>query len=479
MNRTKLLSLLLLGLLTGIFANKATAQQDNQWTLQECINYALEHNIDVKQQKLQTRISAAELKSSKADLLPNLSAFSNFSYTSGRSVDPFTNEISNTDRKSSDMGFSSDLMLFQGMQRKNTIDRNEYQLKSNMESLELIKDNISMDVARSYMQILFNKELLTAARNQLDITKQQADRTEKLVSAGKLARSDLLEIEAQQAQEKLQVVERRNALNNSILELTQLLELDSVGNFSVAAPDITIEEEDQALPAINNVYREALQIMHNIKSAEYDVKAAEKQYKVAKGNYSPRLSLRANYYTGYSNTRDLYDSTGIVTQPIGIVEETGRQVVAQRMNYEVKTYPFMDQLSDNAQTAVSLRLSIPIFSQLNNKTAATRAKIQKLQSENELEKQENQLRKQIQTAHSDAIAALEKFLATQKSVEANREAFQFAEQRFNLGLINSVDYNTAKNNLTSAQSELVKSKYDFLFKRTILNFYRGKQLKID
>ena len=474
-NRRVLVLFLLLGALC--VSHKSFSQ--NNWELEKCIEYALEHNIQVKQEKLNTELSSEDLKSSKADFLPSLNGNANVSRSYGRSVDQYTNEISDETRTTSRFGISSRLVLFNGMSRLNRLKRNRFSLQSTLSSLESVKNDIAVNVASAYLNILLNKQLKQEAQKQLDVTEQQVEVTEKLVEAGKQAKSNFLEIQAQAAQERLNLVQAKNSVNNSVLQLTQLLELDSVGDFSIVTPEFTMEDNKQTIPSVNTVYAQATEVLPRIQAAHYNVKAREKSIDIAKSRLTPSLTLSASYSTGYSDFRQLYDTTGDVNmKPVGIVENSGAQVVSPQPVYESQNYPFFDQVTDNAQTSLQLSLNIPIFNNLDNNTAITKAKIQHKKAKHRLEQEKNQLRKSIQQAHADAMAALEKYQAAKKNVASRREAFNYAEERFNLGLINSVDYNTSKNNFARAKSEMLQAKFEFLFKRLILEFYQGKPIQL-
>lgn len=451
------------------------------WTLEKCINYAYENNIRIKQQELNAKYSKNTLIQSKAGALPSLNANASHNYNFGRSVDPYTYDFTENNIQSNNFSLSSSVILFNGLQTYNTIKQNQLNLLADLQDVEKAKNDISLNIASAFLQILFNEELLNVAKSQLEITQQQVERTKNLVDAGSLAKGSLLEIEAQTALENLKVVNAQNQLNISYLTLTQLLDLDSVGGFKIEHPQFPDLEEKNLIPSVNQVYLEAINNLPQIKSAEYKLSGSEKGLNIARGTRSPRLSLSASYGTGYSNAIENFiitDTTyGSVLSGYTL---SGEDVYTNTydIDYETETRPFGDQFRDNASTSLSFNLTIPIFNGLQVHSSISNAKISVLNSKYQLELAKNQLYKEIQQAHADAMAALNKFFATKKAVSSMAESFQYTQQKFNVGLVTSVDYNIAKNNLTKAKSDLLQAKYEYIFKSKVLDFYRGKPIEL-
>ncbi len=323
-------------------------------------------------------------------------------------------------------------------------------------------------------------ELLEVSTNQLDITKQQIKRTSQLVEAGSLAMGSLLEIQAQAASEELSIVNAENYLNISYLNLTQLLELETVSDFTILVPELPVPGEDFLIEQVNLIYKDAENVLPQIKSAEYSLRSYEIGLDIARGSRSPRISLQGSYSTRYSNIRQRPSiSDDEFTYPIGVVEATGQPVVSfpQRVT-QMGDYPFGDQFKDNLTYGLTLNLSIPIFNGWQTNTAISNSKLSVLNSRYQLQNTKNLLYKEIQQAYADAIAALKKYRATEKAVFFMEESFRYTEQKFNVGLVNSVDYNTSKNQLTRTQSDLLQAKYEFIFKTKVLEFYRGNPLTL-
>ena len=442
---------------TGIqFLSVQPVMAQKKWSLQDCIMYAFEHNIQIKQQNLNVQANGNNLFQSKMDLLPNMNASGNMGESFGRALDQTTYTFSDQRIKSTGFSVNSSMTLFRGLQQYNTIRQNEINLLASQEDANRIKNQIALFIAGSYLQILLDMELLDAAKNQLEITNQQAERTSKLVNAGSLPRGSLLEIQSQAASEELQVINSQNNLETAYLTLTQYLDLDSTGGFEIEVPRLQVVDQPLNV-TIGSVYDEAHSFLPQIKSAEYQLESARRNVDIARGARSPSLSLSTSYGSSYSDIRKLVDP----------------------VTFEQKDYPFGDQMKDNANTSIGLGISVPIFNGWSVNNYVSNARINMMNSKLELENTENQLYKDIQKAYTDAIAARKRYFATEQALIAMEESFRYTEEKFVVGLINTVDYNSEKNRLASTQSDLLQSKYDFIFKTKILDFYRGLPLSLE
>lgn len=476
MRKSLSLLLFLAGWFIGLNLN---AQETKIWTLEECINYALDHNVNIKKQYLNVNYQEEILNQSKLGILPNVNAFASHGYNWGQRVDPFTNEFATDRVRSNNLYLQGDVNLFSGMQQLNTIKKNKILLDKAQYDSDAYKDDISISVATEYLQTLYYLEFVTIAKNQIEITNLQVERTRKLVDAGTLAKGDLLTIEAQQASEELSLVEAENNLSLAYLNLTQLLELPTTAGFEIEKPEIGLVEPT-ALFTPEKIYNQALENRPEIKSAELGVESSIATLKIAKGSYYPRLSLSGSLGSGYSGANKVgFDEYQFLPQ-IGKTQ-SGEPVFANDTytgygGYKAK--PFDDQLSENLNETVGLNLSIPIFNGWSARSNVAQAQIGIENANLDLELQKNNLYKTIQQAYNDATAASNKNKAAQKKVKATTESFKYAEQKFNIGLINSVDYNNAKKEYNNALSELIQAKYDFVFRTTVIDFYLGKPLTL-
>jgi outer membrane protein len=430
------------------------------WSLENCIQYAFENNISIKQQALNTEYNSNILQQSKIGLAPNLNAGANHGWSFGRALDQTTYEFTEQESiMSTNLNVNSRVTLFNGLQQFNTIKQNEFNLMASLQDLEKLKNDISMYIASAYLQILFNRELLAVSQSQLETTQAQVERTRKLVDAGSLAYGSLLEILAQAASEELNVVNAQNQLDISYLNLIQILDLDSVGDFDIIIPEFGDIATQEIMVSVSSVFREATTLLPQIKSAEYQLASSQKELDIARGNRSPSLSLTGSFGTGYSDYRE-------------------RLVNPDPVNPVFEPYPFWDQITDNRSTGISLGLSVPIFNGWMVNTSISNARLGVMNSKLNLESQKNTLYKEIQQAYADAVAARKRYLSTQEALASMEESFKYTEHKFEVGLVNTVDYTTEKNRLAATQSDLLQSKYDYIFKMKILDFYRGIPLSL-
>lgn len=435
------------------FLNPVKAQ--NNWTLEQCINYALQNNIQIKRQELQTESTKKDYTQSKLDILPNVNA--GFQHEIGKGSVLRTEDYSYAKSvKQGSMGIQSSVTLFNGLQKLNTIQRDKYSFLAAKSDLEKAKNDISLSIASAYLQILFDKELLLVAQEQLDVTKLQVERTQKLVDVGNLAQGELLRIQAQAANEKSNVTSAKNDLDIAYLNITQLLDLDSVGNFNIVVP-VELKPENYTSPSVTDIYQDALNNMPQIKSAEYNVEKSVKNLAISKGMLSPQISLSGSISTRYT---------------VGLT----RQDPADPTSF--LDYPVNDQINDNRYRNLTFQLNIPIFNRWSAATNIQKSKIALNDAQYQFDLTKQVLYKEIQQAYADAMAALQNYNSAEEAVKSNKEAFSYTEKKFNVGLVNSLEYNQAKNDLTKAQSDLLRAKYQYIFQVKILDFYRGVTIKL-
>jgi outer membrane protein len=473
----------LLSLIAAVWGHAQTTegtQLPTVWTLEDCIGYALTNNVDVKRQMLNIQYGEETLLQSKLNMLPNLNGYASNGYNWGQTIDRFTNEFATERVRSNNFYLSSQFTLFNGLQQLNTIKKNEIDLLASRYNVDTFMDDVSMNIAAAYLQILYYKELKRVAEAQLDISQQQVNRTGKMVDAGTLAKGDLLIIEAQLATEELNLITVQNNLDISYLTLAQLLDLPTMDGFEIEEPDLAEVESPQAPLGADAVYDIALGNRPEIKAAELTVQSSEKTLALARGVLYPVLGLQGSWGTGYSGAAKDYQYQDITDYPIGVTEggETVYSLYPYSEVISSDVTPFTDQIGDNLNTTVMLNLQIPIFNGWYARSNITKAKIGIESAEYALQSTKLNLRKVIQQAYADAVAALKTHTAAEKKVEATSESFKYADQKFNVGLINSVEYNEAKKELTKAEAELLQAKYDFIFKTTILDFYMGNPLTL-
>jgi outer membrane protein len=382
--------------------------------------------------------------------LPSLNGGANNIWNYGKTVDRYTNQFATTDIRSNNFSVSTNVTLFNGLEKLNTFKQNQIDLMASKYDLDVIKDNISLSVAGYYLDILFNYEILEVARTQLAITAEQVDRMKKMVEAGSAAKGDLLNIEAQSAAEELTVIEAENRLAISLLSLQQLIDLPVSKDFAVERPNLKMIQPPGGIITSDYIYEQALNTRPEIKSSEMKLQSAQKGVSIARSGVSPYLSFGGTWATGYSGA-DM-DTSGVI--------------------------PFDEQIRNNENKSIGFQLNVPIFNGWQVRNAISQAKIQQDIAEINLEAQKRDLRKTIEQSWADAAAALKKYKSSTDKVKAQDESFNYTTQKFDVGMLTSFDYNNNKKELTRAQSELLQAKYDYIFKITILDFYMGNPIRI-
>lgn len=483
---------LLICLILASFAGKAqqtdTTASGNAWTLKQCIDYALANSLTVQRGNYNVESSEVNFTQSKMGLLPNLNASVSYGYNWGRSVNPVTNEFTTQEINFLSPGVSSSVTLFNGLRIQNTIRQNSRDYQASVEDLQKTKNDLVLNIASLFVNVIFNKEQLENAKFQLSSSQQQYDRTKKQVAAGALPKSNELNLDAQVATNELNVITRENTLTLSLLQLKQALQLPASTPLDVVAPDIGVEDLvlDQGR---DEIYEIARNTMPEVRSAALKIESADFAVKAARGNFYPRLSLNGSINSNYSSAsdRDRFIADGgdpAVTYPqIGVVGGLGGTPVYSSDPVYVPSgsivngYNRRDQLKDNIFRQVSLGLSIPIFNGLQTKAAYQRSVISRQIATIAAKEIENTLRQNVETSYNEALAASKTYNSSLRQVNAREEAYRMTKQRFDIGAVPYVEYQVAENDLFQAKSDLVRAKYDFILKKKVLDFYQGKPLE--
>ncbi len=466
-------------LLSFLFITNIT-QAQKKWTLEECINYALKNNIDIKQNSLQLDIQATNLLRSKAMLLPSLNANGNDIVNWGKTVDRYTNKFADARTTSINLYLQSSVTLFNGFKLLNTVKKNKLNLKAQQYDLEYQKDMKSMEITTAFLQILYDKENLKNKKEQVRLTQMQVDRTSKLVEAGSLAKGDLYNIKSQLATEQAQKVDAENKLTISKLKLKQLMYIPGDSTISIYAPNIELSEGFSQLEDPYKVYNYALKNRPEIKSAKIKVESAQKELRIAQGGISPSISLSAGLGSGYSGANSILAGNPIFTGfvPNGNITTAGDTVISPTYSYKTKPKDWDKQFTDNKNYSIGLYVSIPIFNGLQNYTTISQSKIAMQQAELQLEKSKLQMRQTIEQAYADARSAHKQYEAANIQVKALTESFDYASQRYDAKMITAFEYNDAKIKLDMAKSDLLNAKFNYIFRVKVLDFYNGKPLKL-
>ncbi|MGY5849042.1 TolC family protein [Salegentibacter sp. F14] len=467
-------SLLTLFLFSAFFVK---AQETEKWTLQECVNYALENNISIKQSELNLEISEIEELDAIGNLLPNLNASATNSWNTGLTQNVTTGILQTQTTRNFSAGITASMNLFDGLRNFKQIQRSKISQLSAQYELEKMKDDITLFVADSYLQVLFSKQNLEVLKLQNEVTLQQLERTRELVEAGSLPRGDLLEIKATDADEKQRMIVAENNIKISLINLAQLLRIDDYENFDVVDRDYDIFGSDILENSVYEIIEQAKQERSELKIAEANRNLALKDVEIAKGAYMPSLGAFFNYNTRESGMGRI---TGVTIDPqdptreIGVVESTGEVVVAPNtMSTIGSPLPFFEQLQRNDGMTYGVQLSVPIFNGFSTRNQVKRAQVNARRAEYEMEQAELDLEANIYQAYVDAQGAFEAYEAALVSAEAQEQAYDYATQRYDVGLTNAFDYSQSKLRYENAQREVVRTKYDYIFKLKVIELYFG------
>lgn len=463
-------------ILAGIGLLSATAQAQTI-TLQQAIENTLARNIQVKQAQLNTALSDEVWKQSKNALLPSVNGSANYNKNFGRSIDVSTNQFISQQFSSASGNINASVDLFAGFQKLNQIKQNKLSLDADKTNVEKVKNDLILQVVTGYMQILYNKDLLTASQQQLDVAQQTAKREEALLEAGNKTMADVSQAKSQVATAELNVTNAKNNLAISYLTLNQLMEQTSETQFEVQAPVIESVVNASAHSDVAQVYQAALETFPDIKLANLRTQAAAKGIAVARSTYSPRLSLGGGFGSNYSSGRQKVVSvTPNGFRTIGVTENTNEAVVVPDFTTIMADQTFISQIRDNFNQFVGVSLSVPIFNGFTARSNVRRAKInyQNMQANEQLTK--NNLNKVIAQAVVDERAAVSRYQSTQNAFNAQKDAFYVVDQRYQVGLVNSLDFNTAQTNRNKAELDFIQAKYDLLFKSKVVDYYLGKPI---
>lgn len=440
----------LLTLLLVIGSQFTGLAQNSTYDLESCVQIALDNNLTLKRTELNQQIIEADLLQNKGQRIPTLSTGSNYGFRWGRSINPVTNLFENNRIGNVNLTANSSVALFRGNQINNNIARAKTNLESGMYTLEATKNEITLNIINLFINVVFNREQVKIAENQLKTTQEQLERTSKLVAAGSLPISDQLDLQSQNASNQLEVINAKNNLRIAKLNLAQAMQIPFTDDFDVIEPKFEINNTLMASENPEEIFAKAVEYMPEIKAAETDLRSAEYGVKIAKGAFYPTLGLGANVFTNY------------VDQVFGQDRPS-----------------FGTQIETNLSQAAQLQLSIPIFTNFNNKSNLQRARAQQQISEVAALEAKNKLRQDIETAYNSALSSQLSFEASQTRVKSLEETFRIAQQRFDLGAINSVDFQIAQNNLFNAQADLLNAKYTYIFRVKVLDFYLGNPINLN
>ena len=422
-----------------------TTQAQESWTLRQCIDYAIEHNINVLQTANAADQSAVDVNSAKWARLPNLNGSAGQAWSWGRSPSPVDNTYSDINSGSTQFGLNSNIPIFTGLELPNQYALSKLNFKAAIEDLNKAKEDVARNVTSAFVQVLFNMELSKVAASQVQLSKEQSSRITRLAEVGKAAAAEVAEAQARVAQDEMNLVQANNNYKLALLDLSQLLELPTPEGFSLVEPD-TLTAFIPLTPP-DEIYTEALVNKPGIRAAQFRLEGSQKSIRIAQSDYYPQLSFGAGLGTNY------YTINGASNDGFG------------------------RQLKNNFNKNVSFNLNIPLFNRFSTRNRVRKAKLQQTNLALQLDNTKKTLYKEIQQAWYNAVAAESKFNSSTAAVTANNESFRLINEKFDNGKATFIEYNEAKQNLMKAQSDKIQAKYDYIFRTKILDFYRGKMIE--
>ncbi|MDR0976428.1 MAG: TolC family protein [Prevotellaceae bacterium] len=426
------------------------AHAQEGWTLRQCIDHAIEHNISIRQAENSAKQSEVDVNTARWARLPNLNASASQSFNWGRTQTAIKDEATgdystvyiNTNSHGTNMSLSTSVPLFTGLEIPNTYSLAKLNLKAAVADLQKAKEDLAVNIASAYLQALFNSELLEVARGQATLSKEQLGRIDRLTQLGKSSQAQLADARSRVAQDELAVVQADNNYRLSLLDLSQMLELPTPEGFTLAPPLPRLDLETLSPP--DEVYQTALVEKAAVQAAEYRLEGSRHSIRIAQSSYYPSISLNGSLGTNYYST----------------INRT-----------------FSQQLGDNFSKYVGLSLNVPIFNRFSTRNRVRTARLQQQNYALQLENVKKTLYKEIQQAWYNAVASESKYAGSTAAADATREAFRLVKEKYENGAATAVEYSEAGQNLLQAQSNELQAKYEYLFRTKILDFYKGIEIE--
>ena len=442
-------------MLMVLFLGISTQAQIKKWTLKECVDYALQNNISIKQTELDEETTVIGKKTAIGNFLPSLNANASHSWNIGLNQNITTGLLENQTTQFTSAGLNSNVTIYNGLQNQNKLRKANLSIIAAQYQLSKMKDDISLNVANAYLQILFNKENLKVQNEQLTYDEKQQRKSEEMVAAGMVARGDLLDVKATVAADKQKVIAAENTLFISNLSLAQLLQIEDFKTFDVADVDYEAKPSQTMLETPETIVEKAKQDRVELKIAKANLEIADKDVKIAKGAFQPSV---IGFYS--------FSSRVSYSDRIVGVDPTGTPILSGPL-------PFFDQISNNKGHNFGVQLNIPILNGFSAKTNLDRFKIALERSKTNEKQAVLDLERNVYTAITNAKVALNAYDAAVAAFDARKEAFNYAKEKYAVGMMNSFDFNQAQTLYTNSQSEVLRTKYDYIFKVKIVEFYFG------
>ncbi len=445
--------------LTGllfVMAMGILSAQQKQWTLEECVTYAVENNLSIEQFELDLESVQIDESDALGNFLPNLNGSSTISSNTGFSINPTNNQPTSSTANNASFGLSTNVTLFNGMRNIHQLNRTKLNTIASKYRLDDLKDDIRLNVATAYLQVLSNKESLKVFNAQYAVTKQDIERNKELVESGVVAKGDLLDIEATAAQQEQQIVNGESLVLISRINLAQILQITDYENFDIADDAFEIPPSDILNNSPKVIFDKALTFRNEIKFSQTNVELAEKDLEISKGARLPTLTGFANYGSRYSDVTQIPDATGMPYTP-----------------------NFVDQLWIFDGVSYGAQLNVPIFNGWSTRNGINRSKINVEKAKLQLQQDKLVLESAIQQAYVDVTTFSKAYEAAEKTLEARRLAYQYSKERFDVGLMNSFDFSQTKSLVDNAEAEVIRTKYNYIFRLKILEFYFGIPIQLN
>ncbi|MFI2742021.1 TolC family protein [Zhouia sp. PK063] len=446
-------------LCTMVMAVSFAANAQKKWTLRECVDYAVEHNLTIEQAELDLKTTELDRKDAIGNFVPSLNGSASLRFNKGLTQNYVSgsNQVAEKTIANFTTGLNSSITLFDGLRNFNTLNRAKLNILATKFNVEDIKDDIRLSVANAYLQVLAARETMRTLQAQYNISQKDLEKTKILVENGSSPKGDVLEVEATLANQEQQIVDAENNMLIAKIGLAQLLQITDYENFEIADNDYMVPPSDILSHSADEIYNKAVTFRNDIKYADANVDVAKMDLKIANGAKLPSLTFGINYNTAYSNGTTIVGYSG---------DEGNLQPV-------YGTIPFKDQLWQNDGIYYGFSLNVPILNGFSARNNSERSKINVQRSELQLEQAKLALQSDVNKAYTDVKGKLKAFQAAQKNVDARRVAYDYSKERYNVGLLNGFEYSQSQLRLDDAEANLIKAKYDYIFSLKVLEFYFG------
>ena len=470
-------------ILSVILIISLAAKAQEKWGLLKCVQYAMDNNISVRQVDLQSKTAALQLKQNRLGQLPNFNFSGGPSYNSGRNQDPTSFSLITQSYLSANMQLQSSAEIFNWFSKRNTIAANQWELQAAKANTDKLKNDIALTVANSYLQILLAMEQEKIAGVQLQQSQAQLSNTRKMVDAGALPELNAADLEAQVARDSSTVISAKGNVAQNILSLKAYMALDAATPFEIDTPPVDkIPVEKIADLQPEAVYALAIANMPQQKVNDFKLKAAEKNAAAAKGNLYPTISAFGSLGSGFNSRAQEITGTSAINAPLGKVNVGGTDYnvfpLQPFTSYNYGKTAFFSQLNQNFRQSIGLSLSVPVFNGYNARTTYKRSRINIQNQQLQKQLDDQSLKQNIYQAYNASVVALEKYNAGKKKMEAAERTYNFAQKRYEVGMLSTFDLITSQNNLFRARLENALNQYDYVFKMKVLEFYRGQGIKL-